>query len=277
MGPARNLLAVWLATLAGAAGVLVLLAIAGWRHDFQTQRFADPAHTVFIGTSALRHALPLEAPLTAPSIVPDPEARLDQRMLRVTGANLRPADAARLARMALDAGARRLVLDARTFTVQARVDETSAKWLLRQGDWLRQALRAGYLGGESGLVDTNRRDLTREVMAAEFTGFSGEVPPPPRLRTGPDAALVALAEEARARGVALWLIETPRSASWADRLGPAHEAAWRELVTGIQRATGLSVWRPAAAWPDAYFLDKGHLNAAGRARFTAALKTHLDG
>jgi hypothetical protein len=68
---------------------------------------------------------------------------------------------------------------------------------------------------------------------------------------------------------------TPRSQEAAAFLGPAVEAQQVQLYLDLSHRFGVEFWQPAVEWENSYFVDPGHLNRRGAARFTEALRARF--
>jgi hypothetical protein len=89
------------------------------------------------------------------------------------------------------------------------------------------------------------------------------------------ASIAAALRKARQRGIDVVWIAMPRSETTADYLGTEFETAFEKQLQEFATRFDTTVWRPAQFWPNRYFVDQSHLNAAGRTRMLSEFRHYV--
>jgi hypothetical protein len=272
----RSLALVWLCAAALAAGSMIGLVTLTPDPQDPAVRKGDrpggPPFGVFVGSSLTRQAFPPEYP--ANEIVTT--ARAGEFIVRVARSNQTDDESIDRVRWALDAGVKLLLVEVDPLLRSFRSDEISAplRAIRDLSDQLRAAALEGMRALPGGVRDRNVRDMMQldgvydgnDRAALNYRPYA-HAPRDP-------AAIAELMALARQQGAGIVWIAMPRSQTASEILGPAFETSFAMQLREFSAKFG-ALWRPAVSWPNAFFVDRAHLNAAGRARFIAELRHYV--
>lgn len=270
-----RLAAVWVTALVLAAAMLAGLA----RVAAAISQLEIPSvPVVAIGSSTFRQAFPPLGEGTD-SVLGDGRAHV-----RLSRSGMSETESLRLLREALEGPARTILLEIHAFAFDFADDAEEN---------VRSAPRAGT-GWSAALIDWSR-DLERNIhdarSAIKRRRIDKYIPDleadhPFRIdekklrRRYPmhlhepyhEAGLLELIGSAREKGVEIVLVALPRSRTAARFYSREDAARLRSHLAEVARRLGLPLFATDTFWPDALFLDHGHLNGAGRARFLSELR-----
>lgn len=270
----RAMTAVWLCAIAISAGLMTALLRLTEVPDPELRWMNSPPFSLAIGTSLIRRALPAEA--SAREFFP--EAGGNDRIVRSASPSLSDSESLQRLQRAIDLGIRQILIEidpllrsfggpdhipvrlhpVRHFSERLRL--AALQSLSRTSSAAEEA--AFDLQYSRRVYDGNPDNLSKYGVIAVH---------PPR---DPDSIARALAA-ARRKGVKVRWIAMPRSETAVDYFGPAIEAEFAAQLAQFAEKFDATIWRPARYWPNQYFADQGHLNAAGQARFISELQNYL--
>jgi hypothetical protein len=220
----------------------------------------------------VRNAFPPEQP--ANDFFPTAEAH--DRIIRITLNNLSDAETVERVRDAVDVGVREIFVEIDPLLRVFRSGEVPAYFRMVRdfSDRLRGAaihtLGLGPAVANDGISSDSLGEGTyngnTDALALDYPVFV-------RAPRDPTAIAEALAI-ARRQGLDIVWVAMPRSQTAAAYLGPAFETAFAGRLQEFAANFGARIWRPTKSWPDAFFVDQAHLNAAGRARFMSELRRY---
>lgn len=257
---ARVMTFVWLCAVViaagGMAGLLRMAPYVEWRRP--------PPFGVFIGTSLVQHAVPPVQP--ANDIFGTAEA--SDLFVRKSSPALSAVDTLDRVRHAVRIGVKRIFVEVDPL-IRTRPIETSMLHDINNlSDRLRDAMRE-WLGrsrvwndfpGDT-IYDGNIRELALIPPAT--------IHPPQDL-----AAIIDVLALASRQGLDIVWVAMPRPETTVTYLGPTFEIAFSGQLQAFASAFNAKVWRPAIFWPNELFIDRAHMNAAGRARFMSELRRY---
>lgn len=270
-----RLAAIWVASLLLAATVLAGLE----RIAAGASLLEIPAEPIIaIGSSAFRHAFPPSAE-GAQSILGDGRAHL-----RLAKGDIDEREELDLLEQVLKGSTQTVLLDINPFAFDfARFVEENARFAPRVGTQLTAELIEWSRDLDQGLARRRHaqtepliNSLTEEAeidKPFEFEREKMRLVYPLHLR-GPYhlARLAELIARARSRGIEIVLVALPRAHLAAQFFGPDGDAELQSHLVEIARQLGLPLFATETFWPDPLFVDNGHLNRAGRARFLVELR-----
>ena len=266
----RSMAVVWATATLVALGTVVSLVIAGLvieRRSIEVPR----TPVVVIGSSLMRYAVP-----------PGGEVLGDGRPHGRIAINI-ITERQTLALMseALDRGAKTILVEENAFVFDFANRATDAAGQLPFAIQLEDAFQHFSDRGKIGLrlaldlaptssriapepedID-GRKDITPQLLRSSYPLHLH----PPREM----AALLLMVARARQRNAEIVLVAPPRSQMAARQIGVEGVQALQQRLRGLAETLGLPLFYPATAWPDDDFIDLGHFNRRGRARFAAEL------
>ena len=265
---------IWSASLALSLLVLSALhTIAPLLEILKQQVKLDGAEVAAIGTSLMGSGLAWNADLLH-------TGRAAQRL--ALGA-MQADQALDIAEESLRQGAQIIVIEAQPFLYSLRQQRHRQRnlWGESHHDWrqqlslqVSQALRQTLLHALGIHRPRWYTDLPTDPEFAIDTAALQRFPPP--LIEPPHAArLTILIKAAAMQDVRLLFVVMPISTTAADIDGLSYRQAFIDHAHRFAAAYGVELWIPTFAWPDSHFYDRAHMNATGRARFTAALSRYL--
>ena len=271
----RQLAGVWTAAFAMVLTIIIaLLPLDENDHAHPHQAIrkvleATPAwNTIVIGSSLTQAAFP---PVTGPASLPDRIA------VRISRPGLTQNELLLIAEYALDAGAAEIFIEAERLTRTTRVDRGAIRtWIDRLAQPVRRNLQAIPKGESSGAwkIHGESHFLDGQIPARGLAFESAYfVKPTPLRNSGRWGAFLKNAEE---RGTSVTLLAYPRSQAASDFLADADEDAVRQAIILFAERHGLALFFPAAAWPNEFFADRGHVNQLGRDRYLRELAQWLE-
>jgi len=268
---------VWLCAIAlavgGMAGLIRITPEPQRSTTRDVERLQPPPFGVFIGTSLVALALPAEQP--AKDIFRTAEA--SDLFVRIASASLSDAEILERVRLAVRAGVKKIFVEIDPLLRTFRAEPKRVAGLRRVrdfGDRLHNAARQ-WLG--RGPPATNIGALIDSPGDTIYDGNIRELALiyPVHVHAPRDPAAIAEALAiARRRGLDIVWVAMPRSQTAAAYLGPAFETAFSGQLQAFAAAFNATVWRPAIFWPNEFFIDQAHMNAAGRARFTSEFRRY---
>ena len=263
----RDFAKAWALAFSVVAAAIIVLTTA--ERTFDRELLKGPI--VAIGSSLTAHAIPVGSP-GPKGLLGD--GRAHARFYKIL---MSEDETLSLVSRATEAGAGTVLMEANAFsfdfayTVAAGDDPWLIKLSKRLEDGLNELRRdfkwvLGYeplapLEEPEGL--NNELVITHEMLSETYPLHLH----PPR---DPQAIAETLSE-AHTRGATVILIAYPRSQTAADYMGAAAQAALVAHLRALADGLGIPLFLPSAAWPDEYFVDTGHMNPRGRARFAAEL------
>jgi hypothetical protein len=273
----RVMASVWLCAVVVAVGGMAGLLRITPEPSLSTARNVEwlqpPPFGVFIGTSLVHNALSAEQP--ANDIFRTAES--DELFVRMATNSLSDAAILERVRHAVGAGVKKIFVEInpllQTFSATPK-HAAILRSVLNFSDRLRGAARQ-WLG--RGPAATNADVLIDSPGDTIYDGnireFALSYPVYIHAPRDPIAIAEALAL-ARRQGLDIVWVAMPRSQTAAAYLGPAFETAFSRQLQAFAAAFNATVWRPALFWPNEFFVDQAHMNAAGRARFMSELRRY---
>lgn len=270
----RAVAAVWLCAIALSISLMAGLLRASQERDPESKWLESPPFALVIGTSLMRRALPLEYPARALFA----EAGNDDRVARSASPNLSDAESIQRIQRAIDLDVKKIFVEIDPLLRSFGPDQVLPAHVPMVRDF-SERLRAAMLqllfrkasatqdAAPDPLFDGSIFDGNRSKLAT----YDPVVVHAPR---DPAAIAKALAT-ARRRGAEIVWIAMPRTETVASYFGPAIEIGFDEQLQAFAAKFNATIWRPARSWPNEFFYDQAHLNAAGRARFLSELRLYL--
>ncbi|HKX09713.1 MAG TPA: hypothetical protein VJN67_16055 [Stellaceae bacterium] len=263
----RDFAKVWALAFSLVAAAIVFLTTA--ERIFDSQLLKSPI--VAIGSSLTAHAIPVR--------FPEPNGLLgDGRAhARVNEIRMSEDETLSLVSRATEAGASTVLVEANAFafdfayTIMADEDP----WIIKISKTLEDRINKlrrdfKWLSGYEPLESTEEPGALNNEPVITRKMLSDTYPLHLHLPRDPQAIAETL-NEAHSRGTAVILISYPRSQTAANYIGERAQAAIVAHLRALADGLGVPLFMPSPAWPDEYFIDTGHLNARGRARFVAEL------
>lgn len=264
----------WLVSFLITAGIALALH---WQAPVLEDRMLEDVDTpvIVIGSSLTLHAVSPFAAGQQPSLLGDGRAHTRLAVLSLT-----EREGLELLRKALASGVETVLVEASPFIIdvhhihqakQHSVWETIglAVFAFSRSVWAG----AMAMGGEPADWDwriavepENLNDdfaLVPHIMEAVFPLTLHPPSHPQEMR--------AIAQEARRMGIDVILVAPPRPQTTSEIIGPETVGELAKRLTGLAAELDLPLFRPAPFWPDAFFVDQGHLNLRGRHRFMSEL------
>lgn len=260
----RTMSAVWMCAVALATACMAGLLRIGEEPDPELKWLRTPPFALVIGTSLVRHAFPPE--LAAKDLFS--QATNNDRIGRAASPGLTDSETIGRLERAIDAGVKNIFIEIDPLLRTIRPDQIpdNLRMLRDFSDKLRGAALQ-LLSSRSSVVDNDTFDPLFYSRAyngntVELALYYPVAAHPPR---DPVSIAKALAT-ARQRGLDVVWIAMPRSETAANYFGAAFEAAFEKQLQEFAAGFDATIWRPAQFWPNRYFVDQSHLNAAGRTR-----------
>lgn len=270
---------VWLcAIMIAVGGMAGLLRIAhepehepdSWPPNWlQQQPFG-----VIIGTSLVFHAFPAEYPANDIFSV----AKTHDRIIRVRMNDLSDLEALKPVRRAVDVGVKAIFVEIDPFLRDFHIDyELDARlravrdFSIRLRGAALQWLRPPPVITNGGVMIDSPGD---KIYDGNIHGFADKYPlyvHAPHDSSGIAETLAI----GRRQGLNIVWVAMPRSQTAVSYLGPTFETAFTSQLQAFAAAFNATVWRPAIFWPNEFFVDDAHMNAAGRARFISELRRYV--
>ena len=262
----RGLVLIWCAVITSVT--LVVVAMAALTNDEVASFDNIPAVPVIaIGSSLMKHAVPPLGSGTG-SLLGDGRAHA---RLAING--ITEGQTVALLKHVLSNGAKTVLIEASALAF----DSVSRTPTPNQGIISPDVLMKPFLDLSArvrwylGAFIRQQPRFTQEVkkLDADFSAKPAEVAKNYlRLRSPahPEALEVAISIAA-ANGVDLILIAPPRSQLFANVTGPEATEALHLHFQTIAHQLNLPIFQPSAVWSNEYFIDAGHMNGRGRARF----------
>lgn len=270
---ARQLATVWLAALALAAALLFALIWQGERAA--AARAGPPPAIVAIGSSLTAYGIPPSTADPAQSLLGDGRAHRRIAAGRITEPQLLAA-----LDHALDEAPALILLEANPLLV-----DFADRARQRPCDGWAFRLRHALADSQRRIIEAWRAARGRPpafIYTADPRNIDSPYAPDPAVtaRTYPFLVrspcdlprLAAAAARARAQGTRLVLVLPPRSMYAARLLGPARVRALEARATALASELGVPLFITPGDWPNSRFIDKAHMNLAGRAAFLTALR-----
>lgn len=264
---ARQLATAWSIAIAlAAAGIIFLTA--------QERIYDRPflkGPIVAIGSSLMFHGIPATTPRPGGLLG---DGRAHARFHKIL---MSEDETLSLVSRAVNAGATTVLVDASAFAYDLAftVADDSDPWIIKSSKALldlSNRRRSGFkwlLGYQTLNPLDEPETLNSERVVTPHDLASAY---PMRLHPLHDPqAVTEVLRDARRKGAEVILIAFPRAQSAADYIGDKAQMALAAHLDALAQSLGIPLFSASPAWPDKYFIDTGHLNARGRARFVAEL------
>lgn len=263
----RQLATAWAIAIALAAAGVIFLTVEERIYD----RPFLKGPIVAIGSSLMFHGIPATSPGSGGLLG---DGRAHARFHKIL---MSEDEAISLVSRAVDAGATTILVDASAFSYDLAfaVADDNDPWIIRISKALvdlsnRRRSDFKWLLGYQTLnpLDepetlNSERTVTPQDLATAY---------PMRLHPLHDPqAVVEVLRDARRKGAEVILVSFPKAQSAADYIGEKAQMALIAHLEALAKSLGIPLFSVAPAWANEYFIDTGHLNARGRARFVAEL------
>lgn len=270
----RHLAAIWITSLALAGLAFAGLFLAG-----SVMPSLPSAPVMVIGTSLLRYGIPTTGGGTE-AILGDGRAHV-----RLSVDSITEVEALRLASLALQGNTQTLIIEINPFCrdfaldlrAQSQDQHRPVSWMtsLRTGSaTLRLSFDDIVLGKRTAANKFAAMFKPANFDPARNTGITDlTLLYPLNLRQPKQSdGLIKLLAAAKSKNVDVYFLAPPRSALAVQFQGGQAIVAQRKNQLAVADRFGVELIDIGQTWPNAYFIDQGHLNFAGRQRFLKELR-----